>query len=104
LSQTLAQRIEARGLSLQLTEFRGQCIQLPMSILAQITQLPVLLFDLLMQRIDLSKRAIARAGHGQRNTSAQTCQSQHRSGANTQDTPAKTLIGEVQCFGHLPCT
>ncbi|GLQ47240.1 hypothetical protein GCM10007862_22910 [Dyella lipolytica] len=91
-------------MGLQLTELGGQRVELSMGVFAQVSKLFVLLLDLLMQGIDFGKRAIAWTGYSQGHAGADAGEGEHHSSAYTQDTPAKSLVGEVQCSRHLPCT
>jgi hypothetical protein len=75
-----------------------------MSVVLKIAELLVLLLDLLMQGVDFGKRTVTGARYCQGHAGTEAGKRQHNSGADTQDTPAKTLVGEVQCSGHLPCT
>jgi hypothetical protein len=88
---------------LQLTELDGQRVELSMSVHFKVAQLFVLILHALVQGIDFSDRTTAGTGDCQRDTGAEHGQCQHRGRSYTQDTPAQSLVCEVQCFGHLPC-
>ncbi|CAM5358403.1 hypothetical protein RLIN73S_00338 [Rhodanobacter lindaniclasticus] len=65
LHQTLAERIQAGRLRLQLAQLDRQRVQAALRVDAHATKLGVLLADLPLQVMDLRQRAVARTGDGQ---------------------------------------
>ncbi|GFZ92858.1 hypothetical protein GCM10011408_10610 [Dyella caseinilytica] len=75
-------------MGLQLAELDRQRIELSVRVVAQITQLLILLPHLFVQRVDFRQCMVTWTGYGQRYAGAEAGQRQYHGRPDTQDAPA----------------
>src|SRR6185312_6726934 len=102
LDQSLAERVQAGRLCLQLAQFDRQRIEASLRLHAHAAQLAVLLPDLLLQIVQLRQRTVARTGNDKCQDGAQRHTAQDRQREQRQQLPAQAPVGEVQGFRELP--